>query len=223
MQASAYAFISNLDPPPPSNRVWINLERTWATLVDVNKREESNPHLWLKSRHPDIRRPIQTFLYKVLHGAFKIGNFWNNIPHLAQRTHCTICNKSPESLDHILIDCENNTTSTIWRLAQQTWPSTFGPWPEIHLGLILGCGSIALPLQDNKSITRIGPSRLLHILISESAHLIWVLRCERTIQGLDHSVEAIKSRWHNKINHHIDLDRHLATIYNRKPVTKKLV
>ena len=103
------------------------------------------------------------------------------------------------------------------------WPTAFGPWPEIHLGLILGCGSIALPLHDDKNITRIGPSRLLRILISESTHLIWVLRCERTIQGLDHSTETIKSRWCNKINHRIDLDRHLATIYNRKPITRKLV
>ena len=222
-QASAYAFVSNHGPPPPSNRARINLDRTRATLIDVNNREESNSHLWLKCRHPDIRRPIQTFLYKALHGAFRIGDFWNDIPQLAQRAHCASCNESPESLDHILIDCENEAISTIWRLARQTWPTAFGPWPEVHLGLILGCGSVALPSQGEESITRTGPSRLLRILISESVHLIWVLRCERTIQGLNHSVEAIKSRWRNKINHRIDLDRHLATAYNRKPVTKKLV
>jgi len=148
------------------------------------------------------------------------------IPQHAQRANCSSCNEAPESLDHILIDCENPAISTTWRLARQTWPASFGPWPDIHLGLILGCGSIALPLQNNENDenkTRSGPSRLLRILISESAHLIWVLRCERTIQGLNHSIEAVKTRWRNKINQCIDLDRHLATIYNRKPITKKTV
>ena len=126
-------------------------------------------------------------------------------------------------MDHILIDCENTAISTIWSLAQQTWPTAFGPWPVIHLGLILGCGSIALPNQDNESKTRTGPSRLLRILISESAHLIWVLRCEHSIQGVNHSVDGIKTRWHNKITQRLNLDHHMATRYNRKPITKKLV
>ena len=77
--------------------------------------------------------------------------------------------------------------------------------------------------QDDDNSTHSGPSRLLRILISESAHLIWVLRCERTIQGLSHSTASIKSRWYNKINQCLDLDRHIATRYNRKPITRQLV
>ena len=115
-QASTYAFLSNLDPPQPSNRARINLERIRATLVDVNGREESDPHLWIKCRHPDIRHPIQMFLYKALHGAFRIGDFWNDIPQYAHRAHCSSCNEAPES-EHILIDCDNIIISTIWNLA----------------------------------------------------------------------------------------------------------
>ena len=222
-QASAYALVSSLAPSPPSNRARINLERTRATLVDINKREESDSHLWLKCRHPDIRRPVQTFLYKAMHGAFRIGKFWDDIPQYAHRANCAKCNESPESLEHILFDCENATIATIWKLAEQTWPTSFGQWPDIQLGLVLGCGSIALPDQDDETMIRTGPSRLLRILISESAHLIWALRCEHTIQGLNHSIDAIKSRWLNKINQHINLDRHTATIYNRKPITRNLV
>ena len=126
-------------------------------------------------------------------------------------------------MEHILIDCDNVAISTVWSLAKQTWPSTFGLWPEPQLGLILGCGSIALPQQDDDDSTKTGPSRLLRILISESAHLIWVLRCERTIQGLSHSTDSIKTRWYNKINDRLNLDRHIATTYNRKPITRQLV
>ena len=170
-----------------------------------------------------MRHLIQTFLFKALHGTLQIGKFWNNIPQHAHRAHCASCNESPESLDHILIDCENMAISTIWRLEKQMWPTSFGPWPDIQLGLVLGCGSITLPDQDDESITRIGPSRLLRILISESAHLIWVLCCERTIQGLNHSADAIKTRWRNKITQHFNLDCHIAKVFNHKPITKKLV
>ena len=158
-----------------------------------------------------------------MHGAFRIGSFWEDIPQHADRAQCASCNASPESLEHILIDCDNVAITTIWTLAKQTWPTSFGPWPEIQLGLILGCGSIALPHTNDDDSTNKGPSRLLQILISESAHLIWVLRCERTIQGLTHSPDSIKTRWCNKINQRLDLDRHIATTYNRKPVTRHLV
>ncbi|KAG1876108.1 hypothetical protein C8R48DRAFT_811459 [Suillus tomentosus] len=52
-----------------------------------------------------------------------------------------------------------------------------------------------------------GASRLLRILISESAHLIWVLRCDTTINGTNHTERAIKNRWMSKINQRLQLDR----------------
>ena len=222
-QASAHALVNSLTPPPSSNRARLNLERTRATLSDINNQEESDAHLWLKCRHPDIRRPIQTFIYKAMHGAQRIGKFWDDIPQYAHRARCASCNDSPETLEHILIDCDNAAIPTIWNLARQTWPMSFGPWPDIQLGLVLGCGSIALQDQNADNTIRSGPSRLLRILISESAHLLWVLRCERTIQGLNHLIDSMRSRWQNKINQRFNLDRHIANIYNRKPITRKLV
>ncbi|KIM57098.1 hypothetical protein SCLCIDRAFT_131321, partial [Scleroderma citrinum Foug A] len=65
-----------------------------------------------------------------------------------------------------------------------------------------------------------GSSRLLRIFVSESAHLIWVLRCERTIQGRNHSPDAVRSRLQNRINHRITLDRQIPTTLNHKPVTR---
>ncbi|KAG2070451.1 hypothetical protein BDR04DRAFT_1018719, partial [Suillus decipiens] len=51
---------------------------------------------------------------------------------------------------------------------------------------------------------------LLRILLSESAYLIWTLRCERTIKGQTHTEENITSRWHNTINQRLQLDRTMA-------------
>ena len=63
------------------------------------------------------------------------------------------------------------------------------------------------------------PARLLRILMSEIAHLIRVLRSERTIQNKQHSRNEIKNRWHAKINHRLQLD-FIEAIKN-KAETKK--
>jgi hypothetical protein len=41
---------------------------------------------------------------------------------------------------------------------------------------------------------------LLHILIAELMHLIWVLRCESVIQGRPHNEDEIQARWFCNIN-----------------------
>ncbi|KAG1839037.1 hypothetical protein DFJ58DRAFT_644578, partial [Suillus subalutaceus] len=56
-----------------------------------------------------------------------------------------------------------------------------------------------------------GASRLLRIIISESAYLIWVLRCERVIQGILQDEEKTKRRWMNAIDKRLQLDRVIAS------------
>jgi len=90
-------------------------------------------------------------------------------------------------------------------MAKYQWPNELFQWPTINLGTILGCGSInelkktanqQQETQQNLQTYRDkDTSRLLQILISESAHLIWVLRCERVIQGKRHPTREIKARW----------------------------
>ncbi|KAF8545986.1 hypothetical protein OG21DRAFT_1383486, partial [Imleria badia] len=67
-----------------------------------------------------------------------------------------------------------------------------------------------------------GVARLKKILIFESAHLIWVLRCERVIGSLTHTIAAITSRWLHPITSRLDIDRRLAKS-NRKPHSKSKV
>ena len=133
---------------------------------------------------------------------------------------------------HISGSCQTSTiplgsgrgqANSIWTLAKLIWPTAFGDWPEIHLGTILGCGSVSPPTPQNDNRPNPGKSRLLRMLLSESAHLIWVLRCERVIQETLHTNEAVKTRWYNKINHRLSLDRYIASKWNRKPVTQEIV
>src|SRR6267142_345110 len=81
-------------------------------------------------------------------------------------------------------------------LARQIWPhAAENLWSTPSLGIILGCGAIHLPVteeqeplpsQNPHNHPNRGTERLLQILISELAHLIWVLRCERVIQERRH-------------------------------------
>ncbi|KAI0059431.1 hypothetical protein BV25DRAFT_1860361, partial [Artomyces pyxidatus] len=52
-----------------------------------------------------------------------------------------------------------------------------------------------------------GASRLLRILISESAYLIWVLRCERVISERQHTATTITTRWTTAINDRLHTDQ----------------
>ncbi|KAI0245188.1 hypothetical protein BJV78DRAFT_1140588, partial [Lactifluus subvellereus] len=155
-------------------------------------------------------------------GTQKIGEFWRHIPGFETRQNCTTCDIT-ESMDHILIHCTATPTRAIWELAKNTWPHGHRLWPEITVGLILGCGNINTPARDiqprgvDQPQERIpkGAIRLLQILISESAYLIWVLRCERVIQTRPHTVTEVNSRWHHAINARLTDDKILATKIKR--------
>jgi len=63
----------------------------------------------------------------------------------------------------------------------------------------------------------------MRMILSESTHLIWVLRCERTIQGATHSPTTIATRWKNKINQRISTDRFLASFHKNGNFSPLLV
>ncbi|KAJ7615593.1 hypothetical protein DFH06DRAFT_1013295, partial [Mycena polygramma] len=71
-----------------------------------------------------------------------------------------------------------------------------------------------------------GDARLYRILVSESAHLIWKLRCERVIhrEG-EHATETeIHNRWVAAMNNRLQLDcRMTDRRYEKKAVPVKTV
>jgi hypothetical protein len=120
-----------------------------------------------------------------------VGEVWNHIPNFQYRETCQTCNTT-ELMEHILTRCNANTNRIVWNLAKETWPHHDTPWPEINVGLIMGIGCLNNTINiDHQDPIRRNPctitllkakTRLLQILISEAAHLAWVLRCERIIQ-----------------------------------------
>lgn len=232
-QSTAYQGILTSLPHLPYNRATtINLDISRHAIHALSKSMEKDASIWTKCRNTTIRKPIQLFIFKALHNALKIGDFWAAIPNpqytIRAFCHHQGCDNSVESLEHILLDCCSPECKTIWRLTKALWPTHIRPWPPITIGTILGCGSLKLaptePYDANQDKQH-GPgiSRLLQILISEAAHLIWALRCERVIGGNHHSTETIEKRWVQKIDHRLQLDRFIATRIRRSKLSSHIV
>lgn len=129
-------------------------------------------------------------------------------------------------MDHILTACEHPTRSLIWRRAEKLWPHGESTWPRISLGTIVGCNTLTVEtLQRKKDETGRpqlskhydpGATRLLRIIISESAYLIWTLRCERTIRGREYTDREVEAAWLKVINRRLSEDKTAATKVLRK-------
>ncbi|KAG1816751.1 uncharacterized protein BJ212DRAFT_1271189 [Suillus subaureus] len=212
-----------------------NLETARYAIKEISNNLESDKTIWKECRRKDIQRPIQQFLYKALHSTHKVGDFWSNIPQYEQRAKCAICHNETEPMAHILTTCCSNERRKIWKLIKDIWPKKYSPWPRIMIGTILGCRSIHISKQNNNNTENITPtnnnipnskhipgaSRLFQILISESAHLIWAIGCERIIGNKNISNKTIETRWTNKINMRITIDRTIANKIDTN--TQKLV
>jgi len=146
-QASTYKFLQSLTPTPDQRRSELLLDCTREALKDLNNAPPKDESIWRNLKHPDIKQPIQSFLFRALHGSLRISEFWHRIPNFDHHATCINCRDTTESLKHILLECPHGQSETIWSLARSIWPESFGAWPAIYLGTILGCGSIRFPAQ----------------------------------------------------------------------------
>ena len=144
-QHLAYTALLQSRPPPPSATTTTNLAVTRDAVHAHTSHLETNMSLWKNTRHPDIWKSIQTFLFRAMHASLCIGKFWTHIPRYSDRAACSLCNDPIESLNHILTACPSPERTTIWKLAQEIWPPSFGEWGHPTISLILGCGSISPP------------------------------------------------------------------------------
>jgi hypothetical protein len=219
-QSLAYRGIQKTKTKTPRPTTERNLTLTRQAINHFTNELETGETIWNNLRRSAFRTRVKQFLYKVMHGVYKIGTYWLNIPDNEHRHACRTCGAT-ESMAHILTECENAHTKMIWDLAKATWPHDRQLWPEISLGTILGTGCLKIKQQRTHNMrhegaTNKGATRLLHILISESAHLIWVLRCERVIGDVTHRDDEIRSRWLTSINDRLTDDRIIASLIKRE-------
>ncbi|KAJ7219856.1 hypothetical protein C8J57DRAFT_954922, partial [Mycena rebaudengoi] len=82
--------------------------------------------------------------------------------------------------------------------------------PAPSIGIALGCGLSVF--RDESDKPHLGSSRLYKILISESAHLIWKLRCECVIgrDGEPPTVKEVRNRWFKNLGTRLEIDINLT-------------
>ncbi|KDQ58375.1 hypothetical protein JAAARDRAFT_716430 [Jaapia argillacea MUCL 33604] len=219
-QAIAYRGIRERARRKERRKSVQSLDLVRSNLEEVHGHLESDKAIWAGTRSKDIQRKIGQFLFMAIHQTHKIGTFWTNIPNYEERGRCGECDGEIESMEHILLECQAKERQQIWKMAEDLWPPGRGDWPRMRLGLIMGCGSVKVhaPQEEGRDpkVDR-GATRLMRILISESAHLIWVMRCQRVIQGVALTQDSIARRWQNAVNQRLMTDRVLETRTKKKP------
>ncbi|KAG1794080.1 hypothetical protein EV424DRAFT_1475545 [Suillus variegatus] len=192
-------------------RTNMNMAMAIHAARDISSQTPTSEQVWSSIRDHDTPKNIR---------AYKIGEFWDKIPHLERRGICDICGV-PETMEHILLECELTTPRTIWKAAQDLWCKREATWPEIHFGTILGCNLATF--RDNNRKKMIGK-------MLESAHLIWKLRCERVIkyEGKHekfHSETEVYNRWVHTMNTRLKFNQLLTDLsrYGNKALKSEMV
>ncbi|EIM91167.1 uncharacterized protein STEHIDRAFT_48353, partial [Stereum hirsutum FP-91666 SS1] len=188
----------------PKTTVMLNTIR--AALKEIMRRSPSDALIWKALWHKDFTRKERDFFFFIVHGTYKIGAYWNNIPTMNHRAICQKCGVT-EDMEHILVNCDTPGQKEVWRLTELFWRQKLpSRWIKPSIGSIAGCALIHFSDQEGKS--KPGADRLYRMLIAMSARLIWKLRCERVIRTEeDHSVREIQNRWRKEVDVRLRMDR----------------
>ncbi|EJD44641.1 hypothetical protein AURDEDRAFT_65124, partial [Auricularia subglabra TFB-10046 SS5] len=146
----------------------------------------------LKSRN--LSRGTRDFLWKGLHDTHKISRYFSKMPQpWKDYEHCQMCG-CVELMEHILFECPDSGQARAWALVH-AFLARKRVAVEIDLGTIWGCVAIQLSgIWDDTT------SRAFRIIISESAFLIWKIRCKKRIKHADTpewhlSDDEVEERW----------------------------
>ncbi|KAH9835048.1 uncharacterized protein C8Q71DRAFT_872296 [Rhodofomes roseus] len=181
-----------------------------SVLTHVQNKEEAalEALIWRSGRHKDLARPIADFLWKNLHKAYKVGTYWSHIPNYEDRAECKPCGVT-ENMDHILLKCNADHQDTLWRLTLRLLHKKGFTRTSLSYEDILSIG--LSPKSNKNSPIREPHLRLRRIAVSETAYLIWKLRCERVIRHEDdpewrHNIQSVIAKWFYTINRRLRLD-----------------
>ncbi|KZT31637.1 hypothetical protein SISSUDRAFT_963312, partial [Sistotremastrum suecicum HHB10207 ss-3] len=79
--------------------------------------------IWNSIKKDEIRRPIQLFLWKIIHRANKCGDYWFGKGEAENRMYCSLCLQGRkrkyklETIEHILTECKKGAQKDIWEAA----------------------------------------------------------------------------------------------------------
>ena len=192
-----------------------SVKKIKVTVKEIFGETPTEEAIWKGLRHKDITRKVRDFLWKHAHGMYRLGSFWTHIPGHEGRATCPLCDKY-DTFEHIITECDSVERKTVWQQANMLWRCRYEGDIPASEGAVLG-GSLASFRKANGRLDA-AKNRLYRILITESVHLIWVLRCERRIAGGDdpggpHTEESVRTRWHRRVNERMQIDCLLTNEY----------
>ncbi|KZV81863.1 hypothetical protein EXIGLDRAFT_588143, partial [Exidia glandulosa HHB12029] len=218
-QSRAYKYIKSLKCVKDRTSTVANLDRARYANGEISGPIPSDYQLWKSIRTKDVRRPIRDFLWRAMHSTYKVGRYWSHVKEKEYWAICPIC-QCNESMEHILTECPGNGQETIWALARDFWKNKHPHWPKPSLGSILSCTSTSFGGTAKR--TR-ATNRMYRILIAESAHLIWKLRCRRIFNSATPTQPPthaeVQHKWKHAMEQRMQLDFYMSL---KGPSTKSL-
>ena len=196
----------------------------WA-IKDRAEKLPTDRAIWKSLRNQDIDKKIRAFAYRSLHDSHKLGPYWDHIPNCQYRADCPKC-ETIETLEHVLTDCQASGQQIIWPLVQSLFEKRGIDRGNVTIGNILG-GTMSY-IKNKHGRPDKGANRLAIIVMTESLHLIWKIRCEwkmdrdADIEKL-HTKEELTRRWTHTIRRRMKLDQALAKVTIRGNKVNKLL
>ncbi|KAK0438285.1 hypothetical protein EV421DRAFT_1891991 [Armillaria borealis] len=228
-QSQAYRLLRATKEITERSSTKVAVGRVMATIREINGVETPPSRLWKSIRSKDISRPIRGFLWKALQCTFRIGTFWEWLgPQYSKRGECPGCGVT-ETMEHILLECTVAGQASLWGVAKQLWEKTGHDWIMPTYGVVLGATLIQIKMPEGG--VDLAATRLYHILMTETVHMIWKIRCQRRIQRGDdtpekwHTDDEIQNMWIDVMNKRLPIDRLLvnSSRYGSKALKKKTV
>ncbi|KAJ6527512.1 hypothetical protein B0H19DRAFT_969846 [Mycena capillaripes] len=204
-QHSFTQAIKHLADHPTRRSTAINLDRIRCSMEDEFGFQPTDSTIWTSMRSKNIHRLTRNFLWKCVHDIYHLGKFWERVPTLEHLAQCSACHL-PESLEHIMLECDAPGQQQVWRLAKSLWQLRYPAWPKLNWGLLLGCALARF--KSTKGVLIPAKNRFFTIVISTSMRLLWNLRNERLFQTRrSPSEQEIHNRWLSAINAALKYDQ----------------
>ncbi|EJD36957.1 hypothetical protein AURDEDRAFT_73721 [Auricularia subglabra TFB-10046 SS5] len=125
-------------------------------------------------------------------------------------------------MEHVLMECPDSRQEVIWDTVREFFARKRID-VEINVGTIMGCATMRLA--GFWGARGLGVERAFRIVVSESAFLVWKIRCEKRIQHAEDPdwqlpEEAARERWTAVIKKRMAQDK---TLSDKKRFRKQYV
>ncbi|KAG6808532.1 hypothetical protein H0H92_003820 [Tricholoma furcatifolium] len=207
-QKIVYAGMLERTSTPNRRKAAINLERMREAIAATTGSLPMDARLWRSLQNKILTKETRAFLWRVIQNTYKLGEFWERIENYERRGICPACDTT-ETMEHILTECQASGQEEIWALVGELCTIRGIRWSKPTFGETLGSQMLS-PTFTKGKMTAAG-RRMYAITVSESARLIWKIRCEWRISRDSDPTrrlgpEEIRAKWRFTMYRRIRLD-----------------